>query len=278
MQTIITSHFVPVKNGSITCFRKNSGNNKAIIVLHGGPGLGCDYLASFFDGISNEYDIITYDQRGCGESFDCEVSESSITLPQFVEDLNAIRTYFQYETVGLIGHSFGGLVAMKYAMDHSVDFLGLVNSASATSLGLMQFEMKRRFTTQKDIFKKIAPSLFKKVSYVYPHTITEESKRVFKLFERTFFSKWYDFRTNLQKITIPTFIAFGEHDFMPMWAMKELYSCFQTSELHIIRNSGHYTFLDQKEAFFLKLNNFLKEKNHHFYKRKAKFSTFRNFL
>jgi proline iminopeptidase len=267
MPQTITTHQIPVKNGTITCFQRDSGNSKAIFILHGGPGLGSEYLSSFLKNIPDEYDVITYDQRGVGLSKQCEVSTSTITLTQFVEDLHSIRSYFSYETVGILGHSFGGLLAMKYAMRYPIDFLGLVNSASTTSLGLMQFELRRKSENQNLFLKKMLPSLFKKPAYSYPHTVTSELKTVFRLFEQTLFSKWYDFRKDLSSLSIPTFIAYGADDYMPSWAMKELASCFSKKEFHVLPNSGHYTFIDQETIFFTKLNDFLdkmcREKSKH---------------
>lgn len=90
------------------------GKNKqnTIIVVHGGPGGDLKYLKSL-KKLEDEYHIVFYDQRGSGRS--PRVAKEQLTLEQNLNDLNSIIEYFNNgKKVYLIGHSWGGMLAIGY--------------------------------------------------------------------------------------------------------------------------------------------------------------------
>jgi proline iminopeptidase len=84
-----------------------------IIVLHGGRGIG-DHVGEFaaYRALADRYRVIAYDQRGCGLS--------SLTPPysfdRLADDVEAIRQTLVGKPVVLIGGSFGGMIALTYAL------------------------------------------------------------------------------------------------------------------------------------------------------------------
>lgn len=78
--------------------------------------------------------MIFYDQRCCGQSTG-EINASTINIETFVEDLDRIRQELGYKKISILGHSWGGFLAMNYATSHSenVDRLILSNSLPASS-------------------------------------------------------------------------------------------------------------------------------------------------
>jgi proline iminopeptidase len=88
--------------------------DKPVIFLHGGPGYNCaNFEATTAKRLSeNGFFVIVYDRRGEGRSND---STARFTFDQTNEDINAIYRQYNVSKASLIGHSFGGIVAVKYA-------------------------------------------------------------------------------------------------------------------------------------------------------------------
>lgn len=88
------------------------------LYLHGGPGAGCyDFLLTQGELLSQFIRIIAIDQRGVLRS-DAITNEESFGLMDIIADCEAVRTHFNLQNWGLIGHSFGGYVAVKYKLVH----------------------------------------------------------------------------------------------------------------------------------------------------------------
>lgn len=129
----VKEDFVSVKDGKL--FYRAVGNGLPLIVLHGGPGLSQDYLLPQLYKLAENNLVIFYDQRGSGKSLETKLDEKHININQFVEDLETLRTSLGFDKFILMGHSWGGLLAMQYAIDHQENLIGLIllNTAPADS-------------------------------------------------------------------------------------------------------------------------------------------------
>src|SRR5215216_5977120 len=103
-----------VPAGDAELFFRETGNGQPIVVLHGGPDFDHTYLLPELDRLSDAYRLIYYDQRGRGRSTK-GVQPEDVTIQSDVEDLERLRVCFQLETVALLGHSWGGILALEYA-------------------------------------------------------------------------------------------------------------------------------------------------------------------
>lgn len=108
-----------------------------LVLLHGGPGISSQYMSGFADLASDRRRVINYDQRGVGAST-APAKDSGYSLDANVADLEALRGSLGVERLELLGHSWGGLLAMAYAAAHPdhVERLVLVSSTPATMAGL----------------------------------------------------------------------------------------------------------------------------------------------
>ncbi|MCL4142677.1 UNVERIFIED_CONTAM: hypothetical protein GTU68_008645 [Idotea baltica] len=89
---------------------------KPVIVLHGGPGAGCNpAMRRFFD--PQVYRIILFDQRGCGRSTPSACCDENTTW-DLVSDMERIRGEFEIESWMLFGGSWGSTLALAYAETH----------------------------------------------------------------------------------------------------------------------------------------------------------------
>ena len=87
---------------------------RRLLVLHGGPGADHQYLLPQMLDLANEYELIFYDQRGGGRSRTDD--PAPITWQTHVEDLGAIARELDFDTLEIVGYSWGGLLAMLYAL------------------------------------------------------------------------------------------------------------------------------------------------------------------
>ncbi len=92
-------------------------NNPAIIFLHGGPGYNSfTFEASTAERLAEEgYYVIVFDQRGCGRS---ETEGDDYTFEEAITDIDGIYKKYNVDKASLIGHSWGGGLAIVYAEAH----------------------------------------------------------------------------------------------------------------------------------------------------------------
>lgn len=101
-----------------TIFWERSGNplGEPVIVIHGGPGGGSQpAYRQYFN--PEKFDIIQFDQRGCGKSTPyAELQENN--TQNSVSDIEALREYFGFESWHVFGGSWGSTLALIYAQNH----------------------------------------------------------------------------------------------------------------------------------------------------------------
>jgi proline iminopeptidase len=123
-----SSKLLPVETSGarLTTYMDGTAGD-AILLLHGGPGVP-DYLADVSAILSSKYRVIRFDQRGTGQS---TCLSGRYSLQDYVEDLDSVRRAYGLECLGLLGHSWGGIVAQLYATHHPnrVTRLCLCNSS-----------------------------------------------------------------------------------------------------------------------------------------------------
>jgi pimeloyl-ACP methyl ester carboxylesterase len=99
------------------------GENRAnppLILLHGGPGFSEMRLLRHFNALlEKSFTVIYWDQRGAGKSFDRKISKSTMTVEQFITDLDelvdTVRKRVGKEKVVIFGHSWGSALGVLYA-------------------------------------------------------------------------------------------------------------------------------------------------------------------
>lgn len=220
-------------------FYETMGQGDPIIVLHGGPGLSYEYLMPQMGKLAENHLVIFYDQRGSGRSQGGD-DTTNITIDMFVKDLDAVRKHFGFKKVSILGHSWGGFLAMQYAIAHpeSVDKLILLNSMSATSDDLMLFlqEWSKRMGPLMGNLEKIKTS---------------------DIFRRTLFAQPFDLTETLKKLSCKTLIVHGDKDPIPVVTAKHLHDNIPHSQFVVIQNCGHFPYVEQPEQLFTILHNFL---------------------
>src|SRR5688572_26891699 len=86
-----------------------------LLVLHGGPGAHHDYLLPQMLRLAQQRELVFYDQRGGGRSKTDD--RAPVTWRTHVEDLAAVIAELGLEPLSLVGYSWGGLLALLYAIE-----------------------------------------------------------------------------------------------------------------------------------------------------------------
>ncbi len=112
-----------------------------LVVLHGGPGAGHRYLTTL-ERLGRDRPVVFYDQLGCGSS-DHPDDESLWSVDLFLEELHAVRSALGLDRVHVLGHSWGGMLAMEYACTRPAGLLGVVVASAPASMAEWVRECRR---------------------------------------------------------------------------------------------------------------------------------------
>jgi len=124
---------IPVAGGKYKVWTKRfgpaSGNASIkVLLLHGGPGFSHEYLEAFESFLPQAgIEMYYYDQLGCNNS-DVPDDPSLWTLARYTEEVEEVRRGLGLDHFVLLGHSWGGILALEYALNYQQHLRGLVIS------------------------------------------------------------------------------------------------------------------------------------------------------
>jgi proline iminopeptidase len=112
------------------------------LCLHGGPGGTHDYILPLKDLASFGYRVVFYDQLGCGNS-ELPRNIALFTVERAVEEVEGVRNSLGLGKVNLIGSSWGGMLALAYALKYQRNLRSIVTIGGLASVPLAVSEMER---------------------------------------------------------------------------------------------------------------------------------------
>ena len=264
-----------------------------LLVLHGGPGAHHDYLLPqmlALGGADGGRDLLFYDQRGGGRSK--SDSRETITWQTQVRDVAAVIREFHLEGAGIVGYSWGALLALLYAAEAARDSmlypaprtLILIDPApiSRAHRDVFEREFSRRnhsaavLTLREEL---AASGLRERDAEAYRQRNFELSVAgyfadparnareltPFRVSSRVQQSVWdslgdFDLAADgrLASIHLPTLITHGRQDPIPLASAEE---CAQAmgARLVVIEDCGHVPYVEQPAALFSAVDAFLRE-------------------
>ncbi|MBX7067425.1 MAG: alpha/beta fold hydrolase [Parachlamydiales bacterium] len=281
-----SERFIESEGAQIFC--RSAGKGNPLIVIHGGPGLSQDYLLPELYELAENNFVIFYDQRGAGNS--TGKIDQTLNLAALIRDLDHLRLTFGLEKVSLLGHSWGGLVAMQYAVDHpeSIEKLILSNPAPASTKDFAKFEEEyiRRTTPLQEEINHILMSpeyangnpethefLNRMIFCTFCHK-AEDANLINLTMSQTAWTNcikinptlWgstliesFDLHDRLKKLSIPTLIIHGDDDPIPLVVVQHIHESIPDSKLIVLENCGHFPYLEKKEPYFKALKEFLND-------------------
>lgn len=233
--------------GSILINHKQLGEGQDIIFLHGWGGS----IASFYgagQSLSKCFRVTLVDFYGFGNTIH---PDSPLNLDDYVNSIVNIINHYRMQNVLLVGHSFGGRVAIKLAQKygHLVGKIVLCDSA-----GIIP---KRRI---KYYFKVYLHKLLRKLGFNHAGG-SKDYKSLNSVMKQTFKNIVNEDLTALtKKVTAPTMIIWGDKDKeTPIYMAKMLHKNIPNSGLVIFKNCGHFAYIERQDIFYAILIKFFLE-------------------
>ncbi len=246
------------------------GEGQPLVVISG-PGMDGSYFHPSIDPLSKTFRLITYDQRGTGESKGI-LDTLKLTMDRYVEDLEALRQGLGVEKMHLMGHSYGGLLAMYYALKYPqrLGSLMLVGTGVGDSSSKSQQTTVNERLTPEDreavgrmtatgaldtkegwvnLFKVMwKPYVYdqKKVSLI-KEAFSDNTSLIRKHVDRSIDEK--KLYAQLANLKVPTLLIHGDYDPVPLSASQRTHQVIKGSTLVVLPKCGHFPFMEQPEVF-----------------------------
>lgn len=229
------------------------GDSKEFIVFLHGWGADKNSFLWLKDNFQDK-SLIFLDFPGFGESPE---PSKAYGVSDYVSELKNLLDNYEIESLILVGHSFGGRVAIKFSFLYQNDYknfkICLVDSAGIKPRrGIKYYFHYYRYK----FYKKFLPNSKKISNFGSP-----DYKKLSKIMKHTFIRVVNeDLTNNLKFITAKTLIIWGNKDTeTKMYMAKKLNKLINNSRLEILADSGHFSFLDKPFDFALMLDRFVKE-------------------
>ena len=275
----VREQLVPVRG--VELFVRRVGTGAPAVVLHGGPGAHHDYLLPGFDALADGRELVYYDQRGGGRS--PVPRDVPVGWTEQVADLEALRQHWAMDRLTLVGYSWGGLLALLYALAHParVERLALVSPAPAWRAARERFEaafarrnldpafQEARRQLRESGLRERDPAAFQQRIFelsVAPYFFDPSRAREltpFRVTGRTQQEVWhslgdYDLRPTLPQLGgIPSLVIHGEADPIPIDAARVAAGLIG-GQFHPLPRSGHVPYVEAFEEFRDLVGGFLR--------------------
>jgi proline iminopeptidase len=251
-------------------------------VLHGGPGGDHTGFKPVFSPLAGQMQLVYVDHRGQGRSARGDVSR--YTLDENVEDLEALRLYLGLGPVVSIGTSYGGMVAMAHAARYPKSVAHLVLIVTAAHAGFnaraQQIVAERGTAEQQRVCAQLwagdlqtdaaLAHYYEVMGPMYARNFDPVAARAGRqrgilapdalnmAFAPGGFLQTFDLRPELARITAPTLILAGRHDWIcPVEFSEEIQQHIPGSELQIFEHSSHSLRSDEPQAMRAAIAEFL---------------------
>ena len=256
--------------GDTQLYTHTIGSGTPVLVMHGGLGLDHQYLRPWLDELADVAQITYYDHRGNGRSAPC--SFDGVDHATWIDDADALRQHLAHDRVVVFGHSYGGFLALGYALRHPDRVAGLVLVSTAAVMehwDRIRVELDARSATdaQRRGFSDVPWSSDEDFGAwlgaalpLYFHG--PDGRAMARMLATTRISAAastasgalmarYDVRSQLQQIEVPCLVVGGHHDFItpPDCTTVPLAARLPDAELAMFERSGHFPFIEEHDAF-----------------------------
>lgn len=275
---------------------KRIGNNPKvkILLLNGGPGGTHEYFQCFENFLPQEgIEFIYYDQLGCGNS-DNPDDTAYWDLNRFVEEVEQVRTALNIDKNNfyLLGHSWGGILAMQYALKYQDNLKGLIVSNMMSSCpeydkyaenvlakqfdpvvldSVMAMEKRGDFNNP-NYMGLLVPNFYEKHILRLPAAEWPDPvNRAFAKMNKSLYvtmqgpsefgisgrlENW-DVSKQLSAILVPTLVIGAQHDTMDPEHMKWMSTQFKNGTYLYCEKGSHMAMYDDQETYFKGLINYI---------------------
>ena len=279
----MTGRLVPVLDTRL--FVEERGEGFPVIVLHGGPGLDHHEFADYLDPLTDRYRLALVDQRSQGRS-DLAAAHTW-TIHNLSEDVVHVARALEYDRYAVLGHSFGGFVALQNAVDFPGAAAGTIVSGGVPSMKLLDgidralrtfgpealrgqvtaaWERERTAESHDDVASLLHDQLpFHFADPLDPRIAEYEARaagaRYTPAVLRAFGegpSGAIEVEDRLDGIAQPVLVIAGRHDrICPVEAAEVMAHLIPDAELAVMERSGHMPFVEQQDRYVEAVRSFL---------------------
>ena len=258
-----------------------------VLLLHGGPAASHEYLLPQMLALAEDHRVVIYDQRGGGRSRHDD-DRAVIGWRDQVEDVGRVAAERRVEPLTIVGYSWGGLLAMLYAIEAAAarvapppERLVLIDPAPITRATRAEFEQEfarrqsgpevaaLRAELQASGLRERDPEAYRQrafeisVAGYFADPARARDLTPFRVTGRVQQSIWeslgdYDLRDALASVRVPTLVAHGREDPIPLSSSEEAARALGTTCV-VLDGSGHVPYVEQPEQLFSLLRAFLRD-------------------
>lgn len=261
-------------------------NESVILVLHGGPGVPHGYLIDL-SGLSRYgRRVVFYDQLGCGRS-ERPSDDGLFTVERYVEEVDGVRRALGLEKIHLLGQSWGGMLALAYALKYQNNLRSLVVASGVDSVPLAVSEIGRlRSELPQEVRETMrryeAAGDFKNPEYLdaaiefykrHVNRVRNWTREAVGGSEagRPYFLMWgpnefvctgtladWDITDQLGRISAPCLVTAGRYDEVTLKVAESIHSHIPGSRLVVFERSSHQAMSEEKELYLQTVDSFLR--------------------
>lgn len=259
--------------------------NYPLFLLHGGPGLDHTEMWPWFDRLSDQFRLLYVDLRGQGRSQ--RVDPATLSLSRFAADVTGLAAALGLPQYALLGHSYGSFVTLAHAVEQggashyiiSSGTASFIKSAPEIEQNLANFEpvalreqvteswaLEAHARTQDDVARLMAMQMpfhfatTESDAYRRAMEVEAEGRAIYAPEVLAYFATnayAIEYEDQLSKISKPTLIITGEYDrTCTPRASRDMHAGISGSELVIVPDAGHMTFIEQPDIYFSALSDF----------------------
>lgn len=265
---------------------KVMGHGYPLVLMHGGPGADLYTLMSFRP-LADRFTLVFYDHRCNGRSTG---AVESMNFENLTADADALRQALGFEKWAVLGHSFGGNVALEYALRYPrhISHLLLVNSGAdfrwprekaPEELAKRGFSpeivsvARRHFTGQiepDEMFKNLMKlgkaynpyTGLSKIPHMMIMGLQTKLQPEALIYAETHFLKDWTVMDRLGEINVPTLVMAGAEDFVyPVEHQKEIAARIPNARLVLIERAGHNPHDEQTAKVIRAIRGFMTAAN-----------------
>jgi pimeloyl-ACP methyl ester carboxylesterase len=227
-----------------------------LLFIHGAGGNNrvWEYQLKFFEN-AIAVDLVGHD-GGVGKG----------TIDEYVEEVKRFCDEKSLRNIVMVGHSMGGAIVQKFALDHPEYLEAIVlvcTGAKLKVIPIISDTIKRNYAQLTELMKEFASShktpieIRKRAAEEMTRTSPEVAYRDFEACDK------FNVMDRLEEIRLPTLIICGlEDQLTPVKYSEYLKSNIPNSRLEILTDAGHMVMLEKPAEFNDKLGEFIKELGH----------------
>lgn len=266
---------------NLDLFFAEEGEGPPCLLLHGGPGMDHQMFVPWLSPLASSTHLLYLDYRGNGRSQ--RIPPEQFSLATVLDDLEVLRQALGVAQMAVLGHSFGGFVALSYALAHpeQISYLILSCSAPSRDYRLESQDLIGQFLAahplgapptlppgdaddaalRRPVFQWL-PLYF--ATYGATMQQVAEDWAIRTRYSSAIYRQWlrqephYDLRSRLKEVQAPTLLLAGRHDrICPLTQSLLMSQHLPHARLEIFERSGHMPQMEESERYRAVVRDFL---------------------